>query len=167
MPRGEVSTKEVLHDAFKRGKRIFVPYIYKPSSQDFYEKSNARSVMDMVALCSVEDYESLEPDAWGIPSVPKESVDERHRVLGKNAETLASEENPDSKSSQETGLTSGELDIIVMPGVAFDGGLRRLGHGKGFYDYFLECYRRSKAGPMPFLGMLDFILAPSTVLSQV
>ena len=31
-------------------------------------------------------------------------------------------------------LTAGELDLIVVPGVAFDTGGARVGYGKGFYD---------------------------------
>lgn len=152
MPKGELSTRDIVHDAFQQGKQIFVPYINKSYVGNSKER---RSVMDMVTLHSVNDYENLKPDAWGIPSIPEESVDERHRVLGETVEILGgvSQKPSDSERRDEVSRTRNErLDLIVMPGVAFDRSLGRVGHGKGFYDYFLERYQQSKSGPMPVLG---------------
>lgn len=84
------------------------------------------SVMDMLALGSTE-LESLQADKWGIPSLKATQIEGR-----------------------QNGLTQG-LDLIVMPGMAFDHGFRRLGHGRGYYDHFLTQYSK-QASKMPFLG---------------
>lgn len=91
--------------------------------------------MDMLSIGSRTDYHSLEPDSWGIPSIPKNSL-------------------PDRKNC----LEDGGLDLIVVPGVAFDENFGRLGHGKGYYDYFLARYKlvvdrdETKGMRMPILG---------------
>ena len=36
------------------------------------------------------------------------------------------------------GATLGVIDFVICPGVAFDNQCRRLGHGKGYYDTFIE-----------------------------
>jgi 5-formyltetrahydrofolate cyclo-ligase len=84
------------------------------------------SVMDMLALGPTE-LESLQADKWGIPSLQATQIEGR-----------------------QNGLTQG-LDLIVMPGMAFDHGFRRLGHGRGYYDHFLTQYSK-QASKMPFLG---------------
>ena len=97
-------------------------------------------LMDMVSLHSEADYEALEPDSWGIPTPTDASITERKRCL---VDTGA-------------GSECESLDMIIMPGVAFDDRLARLGHGKGFYDFFLQRYERNVAAAnrtkMPFLG---------------
>ena len=153
MPRGEISTNAIVHDAFKQGKRVFVPYIYKSHTQDMCGEPHTTSLMDMVALYSINDYVNLKPDSWGIPSVARMSVEQRDSALARRMETIASKVKVNGESSNETHIQgSGNLDMIIMPGLGFDRELRRLGHGKGFYDHFLERYEASRTVPMPFLG---------------
>ena len=148
MPKSELSTRDILKNAFAHDKKVFVPYLYKLNSQD---RSKPVSVMDMVSLHSKSDFESLDRDAWGIPSVAQDSIRTRERILCIKEDGGHEEESPEENSSTKT--EEGRLDMIIMPGVAFDKGLSRLGHGKGFYDSFLQRYHSAKVAPMPFLGM--------------
>ncbi|PVH86059.1 nagb/rpia/CoA transferase-like protein [Cadophora sp. DSE1049] len=128
MPTGEVQTDAIVRHALQSGKQVFVPYLHKAQNPP---PDTPRSVMEMVDLRSLSDYESLERDSWGIPTISSVTVDQREQVLKDSTK----ESNP--------------LDLILMPGVAFDldpktGYVRRLGHGKGFYDYFLHRYMQSR-----------------------
>lgn len=153
MPKGELSTNDLVQDALREGKEVFVPYIQGMNARDSVKR---RSTMEMVSLHSLSDYQSLQPDTWGIPSVSEDSVDDRRQILGAHSASVSRvAEEIASDTLMNNRLASWkveDLDMIVMPGVAFDRGLSRLGHGKGFYDYFLELYHNSKAAPMPFLG---------------
>lgn len=50
----------------------------------------------------------------------------------------------------EDAMETGDIDLIVIPGVAFNRKRQRLGHGAGFYDEFLNVYRL-KFDKLPFL----------------
>ncbi|KAG6210591.1 hypothetical protein E4U35_004879 [Claviceps purpurea] len=126
MPSGEVQTDVIVRHALASGKQVFVPYLHK-SPLD--APDTPARVMDMVHLKDMHDYESLERDRWGIPSIDPATVHQRQRILG----------GPDAHHSDQAGL-----DLMLLPGVAFEfdesGAVRRLGHGKGFYDYFMNRY---------------------------
>ncbi|KAF9439199.1 hypothetical protein BGZ76_009372 [Entomortierella beljakovae] len=69
-------------------------------------------IMDMVKVESWEDFISLPKNNWNIPE-PRDEI--RENVLE----------------------TAHGLDLIVMPGLAFDTVGTRLGHGKGYYDKYI------------------------------
>lgn len=149
MPTGEISTTGIVQDALSKGKEVFVPYTHKLETIGNPSQPKV-SVMDMLRLESMEEFESLVPDKWGIPSLDKQSIPGRQNCLGG---TGVLEERPRGNP------TDLGLDLIVMPGMAFDTDLRRLGHGKGYYDYFLNNYNKEIAGSprasqRPFLGKL-------------
>ena len=146
MPKGEVSTKGIVRHALSKGKQVFVPYLYQAQHE---EERNPQLAMDMVSLHSSSDYDGLEPDAWGIPTPTQDSIKGRRSILDAHTDSGSDSRwkvlDSDTPSAQT-------LDMIVVPGVAFDGSLGRLGHGKGFYDYFLQRYYCTKQASMPFLG---------------
>ncbi|KAI0478981.1 5-formyltetrahydrofolate cyclo-ligase [Xylariaceae sp. FL0804] len=135
MPGGEIQTDSIVKHALASGKQVLVPYLHKSGLPP---GEGPRRLMDMVSLKDIADYESLERDKWGIPSVDASTVNERQRSVGEL----------DGKRSEDT-----SLDLILMPGVAFDvdpgsGAVRRLGHGGGFYDYFLHRYALATSAEM-------------------
>ena len=57
----------------------------------------------------------------------------------------------------------GDLDLVIVPGVAFDKKGNRLGRGKGCYDYFL----RKVPKRIPSIGLaFDFQILPSIPASS-
>ena len=104
--------------------------------------------MDMVSLHSLEDYETLESDSWGIPTPSKASIGARERCLA---------DLDEDSGLKHVAKGSGNIDMIIMPAIAFDRTCGRLGHGKGYYDFFLRRYKEklalgSNGNFMPFLS---------------
>lgn len=145
MPGREVSTSTIVIDALRRGKKVFVPYIH---SQTGCEKSKT---MDMLRLKDESDLRSLKPDAWGIPSLSREGIDRRENALG--GKGIAEVDSATERCAK--------LDLIFMPGMAFDSSNNRLGHGKGFYDRYLSRIRQNvdeseESSKFPVLGQSIF-----------
>lgn len=53
----------------------------------------------------------------------------------------------------EIPIDKAALDAVIVPGLAYDRGLYRLGYGKGYYDRFLSDYEGLKVGVVfePFI----------------
>lgn len=182
MPTAEVSTVFILQDVFQKGKDVYVPYIHRvpsptpqPTPQQQLQsqligetatgnsnsnsssnrESGSSSIMEMLQLSSMEEYCSLPRDNWGIPSLDPNSVSDRRNCLG----GLGIEGPSAARTAHDgsTGDIAGGLDLIIMPGMAFDEDNRRLGHGMGYYDRFLSRYNSKSDGgghslSKPFLG---------------
>ena len=135
MPKGEVITKTIASDAITQGKTVYVPFLRAGAKPGVTSQH-----MDMVSLHSQDDLERCEGnrDKWGIPSLDNSSSTGRKSLLA----------SPEPS-----------LDLVLMPGLAFDLTCKRLGHGKGFYDGFLAEYATARRdGPskaMPYLSNPD------------
>jgi len=144
METREIQTRSIVEQALGDGKTVFVPYMHEVKRVG---AGKASSIMSMLALHSRDDYESLQPDKWGIPSLPKSSIDKRQNCLGGRGVT-------EIKAAQGEDVQGTGLDLIVVPGVAFDKKRDRLGHGKGYYDSFFSRYvQNTNGGNLPFLGI--------------
>ncbi|KAH9852279.1 5-formyltetrahydrofolate cyclo-ligase [Lenzites betulinus] len=114
MPAGEVDTAAVVAAIFDAGKTLYVP---KMLDKD-------RGIMDFLQVSGADDLRALPAGQWGIRE-PDVLVNGQRRPSA-----LAADAEP--------------LDLIVMPGIAFDRSLSRLGYGRGFYDRFLAAYARDR-----------------------
>jgi len=90
-------------------------------------------IMDFLQSCSADDLASFPPGTWGI----REPGD---LWEGKNRPSVL-------------GCTANSLDVILLPGVAFDRSLSRLGHGKGYYDRFISSYVASGRNKPLLVGL--------------
>ncbi|KAI0916029.1 hypothetical protein AcW1_009412 [Taiwanofungus camphoratus] len=114
MPTGEVDTSALVSEILRAGKTLFVPKIDTAG--------NGR--MDFVKVYSEEDLHAFPSGLWGIKEPNHEwKGEQRSSALDEGAE---------------------QLDLILLPGVAFDRSLSRLGHGKGYYDRFISSYMSTK-----------------------
>ncbi|KAL5481002.1 hypothetical protein ACEPAI_9943 [Sanghuangporus weigelae] len=115
--RGEIDTTNIAREVLRSGKSLYVPKI----------TSSKERRMDFLRLYDLEDLESLPSGAWGIKE-PDFDYKGKRRACA-----LDDDVEP--------------LDLIVVPGVAFDETLCRLGHGKGYYDVFINAYSYTRHHP--------------------
>ncbi|KAL1948985.1 hypothetical protein VTO73DRAFT_10791 [Trametes versicolor] len=116
MPTGEVDTSAVVAAIFDAGKTLYVPKML----------DKERGIMDFLQIFGEHDLRTLPAGQWGIRE-PDEV-----RAGARRPSALSESAEP--------------LELIVMPGMAFDRSLSRLGYGRGFYDRFLAAYAQAGAG---------------------
>lgn len=156
----EISTSVIVKDALSRGKEVFIPYLHRVQRGG----QTTGSVMDMLALKSFGDYESLEKDKWGIPSLPHDSIASRSNAFG--GKGISGE-----LVNGEHDMRHNALNLIVVPAVAFDRHFGRLGHGKGYYDtFFSRCSSQipeDSSSRMPILSQSHYPYPDTTLPSAV
>jgi len=136
MPHGEIQTRNAIRRiAMKDGKELFVPRV----GLDF-EKCDMDLIRCDTKLCSLSDgddsgagddiggedgegggelfYDSWPRNKWGIPEAP-------------------------TSTTGEDVAQPGDIDLLLVPGLAFDTHGHRLGQGKGYYDRFIARMRNN------------------------
>lgn len=124
MPTGEVDTSPLVSEILRAGKSLFVPKIDR----------STEGRMEFLKVYGEEDLQPFPSGLWGIRE-PEHTWGEHRRM---SAENEACE----------------GLDMILLPGVAFDRSLSRLGHGKGYYDRFISRYTSLAGRQRPLLVAL-------------
>lgn len=123
MDQHEIETDLIIYDSFKNGKRVFLPRIVDlPSQQHGVLFKSHKKGMKMLEVLSTEAIASLVPRGpYMLREPPLDSTD--------------------ALSSPSTG----GIDLIVVPGLGFTNKCHRIGHGKGFYDtYINQCNKWSE-----------------------
>jgi 5-formyltetrahydrofolate cyclo-ligase len=84
--------------------------------------------MDMVKITSIEDFESLPMNKWNIPEPPLNQARENGMtfIIIKKKNLIFFFLVIPALDEDGNGL-----DLILVPGVAFDQNRNRIGHGKG------------------------------------
>jgi 5-formyltetrahydrofolate cyclo-ligase len=112
MPKGEILTDALLMDASQRKKHIYVPQVGKNFEQSEMELIRVDTTEKILTTLQPTLFHNSWPrNKWGIPEPPPDS--------------LLQAANP------------GDLDLLIVPGLAFDQSGNRLGQGKGYYDRFI------------------------------
>jgi len=139
MPSGEVDTSAITTAILHSGKNLFVPRV----------DTALPGGMDVFKIYDSEDLRDLPSGVWGIKE-PAFQYRDAPRTKAMDQESDA-------------------LDVILIPGVAFDQSLSRLGHGKGYYDRFLSSYSAlasARGHPKPLfvaLALREQVLAVDQV----
>jgi 5-formyltetrahydrofolate cyclo-ligase len=110
MPKGEIWTDPLLLDAAAKGKHIYVPQVGKN-----FEKCDmdlVRVAIDNTQPTGTLFHHAWPKNKWQIPEPPSDCL--LHAAV------------------------PGDLDLLVVPGLAFDIQGNRLGQGKGYYDRFIS-----------------------------
>ena len=123
MPHGEIQTRQAIQQMVIDGKTLYVPRV----GLDF-------ELCDMDLICCEEGatpdgslfYDNWPKNKWGIPEPPITNT----------------------KSAYP-----GDIDLLIVPGLAFDSSLHRLGQGKGYYDRFIAKMNTGVGKKMSLVGV--------------
>ncbi|KAJ3759671.1 hypothetical protein EV360DRAFT_41446 [Lentinula raphanica] len=96
----------------------------------FVPRISQNGAMELLKLYNRDDLETLPSGTWGI----------REPSYG-------------TECGPRLNAMDAGLDLILVPGVAFDRSMSRLGHGKGYYDRYISRYVES-GRPRPLLVAL-------------
>ncbi|ODQ51630.1 5-formyltetrahydrofolate cyclo-ligase-like protein [Saitoella complicata NRRL Y-17804] len=128
MPKHEIQTLDIASAVLQQGRlgcRLIISSLTMSTGKFLFVPRINASTMSMVPISSVSSLTALPRNKWGIPE-------------------------PTEEDPAEEALSTGGLNLIVVPAVAFDRDMARLGHGKGYYDKYIKACEE-KMGRRPLL----------------
>ncbi|PLW28750.1 hypothetical protein PCANC_21787 [Puccinia coronata f. sp. avenae] len=115
MSSAELPTDSIIKNLLETSKKVFLPYIHD-------QKKTGTHRMEMLELKTWQAFQTdLVPVSFSSSSTSPQVF----------------QFDPDKISGLENAQDEG-LDLILLPGLAFDRYGNRLGHGKGYYDEYLN-----------------------------
>ena len=118
-------------------RKVYVPYVTDYSG---------KGTMEMLRVAGGwSEVYGFERNRWDIPEPLPENVLKMENALHHVGSSNTVEE------TSSTAAVEVDMDVVIVPCVAFDRNGRRCGHGGGFYDRFIEDLQneRMKAGQKP------------------
>jgi len=115
MPKHEINTDAALNNAVQNGKTVYVPEVGKN-----FELAD----MDLIKVILPENDDEINNEIF-------------HKTWPRNKWNIP--EPPESM--ERVAAQAGDIDLLVVPGLAFDAKGGRLGQGKGYYDRFIARMR--------------------------
>ncbi|KAF7316119.1 5-formyltetrahydrofolate cyclo-ligase [Mycena indigotica] len=149
MPSGEIDTDLLVRSILRSGSSVllrvmFILTLLANSGKTLYVPNIDKTIegrMELLRVYDEADLDSLPSGVWGI----------REPGQLRNGQPRA--------SAEDTGL-----DLILVPGLAFDRSFSRLGHGKGYYDRFITTYSTNRPTPLLMgLALQEQLLDAGTI----
>jgi len=128
MPKGEIDTDPALAHAIEMGKTIYVPQV----GQNF-ESADMELIRVVQQVKGTTQSSTASSAAAESSSGSSQTVELFHRNWPRNKWGIP--EPPADMPLHEA--QPGDIDVLVIPGLAFDSAGDRLGQGKGYYDRFM------------------------------
>ncbi|CAB9499952.1 Probable 5-formyltetrahydrofolate cyclo-ligase [Seminavis robusta] len=179
MPKGEIDTDPALKHAMEHNKTIYVPEVGKNFE-----------LADMELLQVIVNKEEKEKDKEGEPKESKEEPPVKKPRLDEEEKEPSTTTTTTTTTSQDLfhknwprnkwGIPEppadmpivtakpGDIDLLVVPGLAFDRNGDRLGQGKGYYDRFIErmCQGDQKGPYLVAVGLQAQVVDESIPVAQ-
>ena len=149
MPNYEIQTRNAISRIVKDGKVLYVPKVgldFEECDMDLIrcDTSTSTSAASSTLVASSADnksngdeedtmfYDNWPRNKWGIPEPPLPPA-------------------TSSTSTNDVIAKPGDIDLLIVPGLAFDSNGHRLGQGKGYYDRFIAKMRCQEEKKKPLL----------------
>jgi 5-formyltetrahydrofolate cyclo-ligase len=140
MPSSEIRTEALVADASRRGKRLYVPAV----GRNFESPDMEMLEVPAAAIPPGDDGGGGDGGGDGRPAgAPFYAAWPRNK--------WHIPEPPPSTRAGMRAAEPGDIDLLVVPGLAFDRRGGRLGQGKGYYDRFL--HRMAPAAPVAVVAV--------------